>query len=153
VGGLASQVVDDFHVLPASVEDLQHVLIVDQQVEQRRHVDVLGQRVDRRRFSTIGDLDQAQFGPIGVLAHEFGVNAHEVCLGEPGTEVRKRCGRRNQRMYFHRSFLVLTPCEVAASIESQPSPTGCNRAPAPIAQRWKGWGNGNPRHHILTLCG
>ena len=40
----------------------------------------VGQRIDRRGFLLVGDLHQAQFRPIGVLAHEFGVDADEVVL-------------------------------------------------------------------------
>ena len=50
VRDLAGQVVDDFQILPAGMEHLQHLVILDQQVEQRRQVDALGQRVDRGRF-------------------------------------------------------------------------------------------------------
>jgi hypothetical protein len=35
VRGLAGQIVDDFHILPARVENLEDILIVHQQVEQR----------------------------------------------------------------------------------------------------------------------
>ena len=34
VGHLAGQIVDDLEILAAGVEDLQHVVVVDQQVEQ-----------------------------------------------------------------------------------------------------------------------
>ena len=79
---LAGQVEDDFDVLPASMEDLEHVLIVDQQVEQRRHVESRGLGVDRRSFLPVGDLEKAQLRPIGVLAHELGVHGDEVRLGQ-----------------------------------------------------------------------
>jgi len=70
VRGLARKVVDDLHILPAGVEDLEHVLVVDQQFEQRAKIDPGGQRIDRGGFLVIRDLHQAQFRPIGVLAHE-----------------------------------------------------------------------------------
>ena len=73
------------------MEHLQHVAILDQQVEQRLQVDALGQRVDRRRFLLVGDLDQAQLGPIGVLAHELGVDRDERRLGE-AVDQRGECG-------------------------------------------------------------
>ena len=78
---LAGQIVDDFQVLAAGVEDLEHVVILHQQVEQRPHVEV-GLGVDRRRLFRACDLDQAQLGPIGVLAHELGVHGDERVLGE-----------------------------------------------------------------------
>ena len=45
---LAGEIVDDLDILPAGVEDLQHILVVDQQVEQGLQVDALGLRIDRR---------------------------------------------------------------------------------------------------------
>ncbi|WP_338504747.1 hypothetical protein V6R86_11800 [Sphingomonas kaistensis] len=63
------------------MEDLEHVLIVDQQIPQRLQVDTLGHRIDRGGFVDRGDLDQAEFGPVGAFAHEFSVHGHEVVGG------------------------------------------------------------------------
>ena len=85
-GHLAGQIVDDLEVLPAGMEDLEHVLILHEQVEQRLQVDV-GLGVDRRGLVGARDLDQAQVGPIGILAHELGVHGDEWLLargGRPG---------------------------------------------------------------------
>ena len=50
---LAGQIVDDFHILAAGVENLEHIFIVDQQFEQRTEVDALGQRIDRGGFLAV----------------------------------------------------------------------------------------------------
>ena len=81
MGRAAGQVEDDLDILAAGVEDLQHMLVVDQQVEQGREVDA-PRPWDRsppppRSFA---DLDQAQLRPVGVLAHELGVDRDEVGL-------------------------------------------------------------------------
>ena len=68
-------------------------------------IKIAGERINRRRFLAIGDLDQAQFGPICVLTHEFGVNADEFSLGQAGAQVSQRGGRGNQGMYLHGAFL------------------------------------------------
>jgi len=71
--------VDDLEVLAAGVEDLHHFIILDEQGQEGREVDV-GLGIDRGRFLGAGDLDQAQVGPIGVLAHELGVHGDEGLL-------------------------------------------------------------------------
>jgi hypothetical protein len=101
VRGPAGQIVDDLDVLAAGVEDLQDLLIVDQQVEQGLEVDPLGLGVDRGRFLLVADLDQAEVGPIGVLAHELGVDGDEVGLGKPFAQGLKRFGIGDQRMDVH----------------------------------------------------
>ena len=64
------------------MKDLEHVFVRDEQVEQGFEVDIrLG--VDRGGFLNARDLDQAQVGPIGVLAHELGVHGDERLAGEP----------------------------------------------------------------------
>jgi hypothetical protein len=78
VRGLASEIIDDLEVLAAGVEDLQHILVGDKQLEQGREVEAVCLWIDRRRFFLIADLDQAKIWPIGVLAHEFGVDGYEV---------------------------------------------------------------------------
>ncbi len=60
VRGLAGQVVDDLDVLPAGVEDLEHVLVVAEQLEHRGQVDPVGERIDRRGFLLVAELHQAQ---------------------------------------------------------------------------------------------
>ena len=53
MGRAAGQVEDDLDILAAGMEDLQHMLVVDQQVEQGREVDPLGLGIDRRRLLAI----------------------------------------------------------------------------------------------------
>ena len=62
------------------------------------------ERIDRGGFVFVGDLDQAQFGPKGIFAHEFGVDADEFGLGEPGAQFGQRLGGGDQRMDMHRFF-------------------------------------------------
>src|SRR3546814_3617692 len=63
------------------------IAILCQQVEQRRHVHARRERIDRGGLVFIGDLDQAEFGPIAVFAHELGVHHHERCGGEAAAKV------------------------------------------------------------------
>ena len=85
--GLAGEIVDDLYVLPAGVEDLQHVLVIDQQIEQRLHIEPRRLGIDRRGLFRVGDLDQAEFGPIGILSHEFCVDAYEGSIGEARAQI------------------------------------------------------------------
>ena len=94
---LAGQVEDDLDILPAGMEDLEHILVVDQQVR------AAGVRSIPSAFgsiaaasSLIGDLEQAQVGPIGVLAHELGVDRDEVGLREPFAQLFEGLGVGNQ---------------------------------------------------------
>ena len=80
VRDLAGEVVDDLEVLTTGVKDLQHLLVPDEQVEQRLEIDTLGLGIDRRRLVGACDLDQAELGPIGVLAHELGVHGDKGVL-------------------------------------------------------------------------
>ncbi len=100
-GRLAGQVEDDLHVLPAGMENLQAILVLAQQVEQRSEVDPVGHRVDGGGFLLVPDLHQAQFGVIGVLAHEFGIDADEIALAQPFTQVRQRRGCSDKIVNFH----------------------------------------------------
>ena len=109
MGRPAGQVEDDLDILPAGVEDLEHMLVVDEQVEQRRQVDPLGLGIDRRRLLAVRDLDQAQIGPIGVLAHELGVDRDEVGSGEPFAELFQGLGIGNERMDTHFAALIAGP--------------------------------------------
>src|SRR3546814_7809246 len=92
---------DDLKVLRARVEDLQHILILDQQIEQRLQVQAGGLGVYRSRLFGRGDLDQAQVGPIGVLAHEFRVDGNEIDRRKAGTELFKGSGVDDQRVKVH----------------------------------------------------
>ena len=53
MGRPAGQVEDDLDILPAGVEDLEHMLVVDEQVRSRREVDPLRLGIDRRRFLAV----------------------------------------------------------------------------------------------------
>ena len=65
------------------------------------HVEPLSQRVNRGGFFGVGDLHQAQFGPIGVFAHEFGVNGDEFALRQTLAQIGQSIGSGDQIMYFH----------------------------------------------------
>ena len=84
------------------MEDLEHVLVVHEQVEQRLQVDV-GLGIDRRGLVDARDLDQAQVGPIGILAHELGVHGDEWMFGEAVDEGLEVVRLGNQRMNMHES--------------------------------------------------
>src|SRR3546814_6003100 len=87
---LAGQIVDDLDILTAGVEDLEHRFIVDEEVEQRFQVDAGRHRVDRSGMVAVGDLDQAQFGPEGVFAHEFGIDRDEIAVLDEVAEFGER---------------------------------------------------------------
>ena len=100
---LAGKIVDDFRILPPCVEDLQNVFIFTEQVPQRCQIEPVGKRVDGGRFFLIADLHQAEFRPIGILAHEFGVDADEFVFCQALAQFGQRFCRRNQFVYFHRT--------------------------------------------------
>jgi len=110
---LAGEIIDDFDVLPAGMEHLEHVFIVHQQVEQGRQVDARRLGIDRGRFLVVGDLDQAQVRPIGVLAHKFRIDRDEIGPGEPGAKLGQGRAVGNQRMNLHkRCVLTMGRCAV-----------------------------------------
>src|SRR3546814_4835217 len=59
-------------------------------VEQRFQVDAGRHRVDRSGMVAVGDLDQAQFGPEGVFAHEFGIDRDEIAVLDEVAEFGER---------------------------------------------------------------
>ena len=139
VRGLAGQVDDDFHVLPAGVEDLQHVFILAHQIEQGFQINPRRHRINRGGFFGIGDLHQAQFGPIGVFAHEFGVDRDKFGLGETFAEFGKGFGGVDQRVNFH---VIFSHCGRSAALGFEPIVplhrlTKCKASPvsAPIMAR------------------
>ena len=60
-------------------------------------------RIDDRLDIGAGELDEAQLGPEGVLAHEFGVDADEFVFCQALAQFGQRFCRRNQFVYFHRT--------------------------------------------------
>ena len=117
VGRLAGEIIDDFDVLPARVEDLEHVFIVAEQVPERLEIDPVGQRIDGGGFLLVPDLHQAEFGPVGVFAHEFGIDADEIALRQPFAQFGERFGGGNEVVDFHRFFSVCrTECRPAAHL-------------------------------------
>ena len=99
---LAGEIVDDLDVLAASVEDLQHILIVHEQVEQRLKIELGCLRIDRGRFFGVGDLDQAEFRPVRVLPHELGIDAHERGVGETGAQIGESGAVGDERVNVHK---------------------------------------------------
>ncbi len=87
------------------MEDLEHIFVVAEQVPQRLQIDPVGQRIDGGGFLLVPDLHQAEFGPIGVLAHEFGVDADEIALRQPFAQFGERFGGGYEVVDFHKSFL------------------------------------------------
>ena len=108
VGGLAGQVIDNFDVLRTGMEDLEDILIVHQQVEQRTHVQPVLHRIDCGGFVRIGDLDQAEFGPIAVFPHKFGIDRNEWRFGQTSAEIGESGGILDQRVYVH--LLPIATC-------------------------------------------
>jgi hypothetical protein len=78
------------------MDDLENMLVIDQQVEQGREIDPLRLGIDRRRLLAVGDLEQAQVRPIGVLAHELGVDRDEVRSRQPFAQLFEGLGVGNQ---------------------------------------------------------
>ena len=83
------------------MEDLEHIVVVDEQVEQGREIESLSLGIDRRGFVGAGDLHQAQVRPIGVLAHEFGVDRDEIGAGKAFAELKQRVAVGNERVNEH----------------------------------------------------
>ena len=71
------------------MKDLED-LGVGEQLEERFEVDPGRQGVDRRDVVLSADLHQAEFRPVGVVAHEFRVDRDEVGLLVAAAE----CGKR-----------------------------------------------------------
>ena len=68
-----------------------------EKVEQGLQVDIrLG--VDRRGLLRACDLDQAEVGPVGILAHELGVHGDEWMAGDAVDEGLQVVGFGNQWM-------------------------------------------------------
>jgi hypothetical protein len=59
------------------VKDLEHAGVGHQR-QQRSEVDAGRQRIDERRLVRPGDLHQAELRPVGLVAHEFGVDGDEI---------------------------------------------------------------------------
>src|SRR3546814_5898751 len=74
--------------------------------EQRRHGHARRERSDRGGLVFIGDLDQAEFGPIAVFAHELGVHNHERCGGEAAAKVGEGGRVLDQVMDVHRGSIA-----------------------------------------------
>ena len=67
---------EDLDVLARGVEHLHHRL-VGEQFAERGEVDVGRLRVDHRDLVLAGQLHDAEFRPVGALAHEFGIDGDE----------------------------------------------------------------------------
>ena len=60
--------------------------------------------------SVVADLDQAQIGPEGVLAHELGIDRDEIGAGKPVAERLERFGVGDQGVNLHRAPLIAGAC-------------------------------------------
>ena len=87
------------------MKNLQHVLIIDQQVEQGGEVQPFHLRVNGGGFMLVGDLHEAQVGPIGILAHEFGIDGYPWRAGKAFAELGEGFTVGNQRMNLHKSVV------------------------------------------------
>ena len=69
----ACQVVENLDVLARGVEHLEDPA-VSQELIKRAEIQTRGQGIYGGGLSRAGELDQAQLGPVGLLAHELGVD-------------------------------------------------------------------------------
>ncbi len=76
---------EDLDVLARGMEHLHHRL-VGEQFAERGKVDVGRLRVDHRDLMRAGQLHDAEFRPVGALAHEFGIDGDEFLRSEAPTE-------------------------------------------------------------------
>ncbi len=80
-----------FYVLSRGVKDL-HDLFRRKEFVKRRKVYVLGQGIDDSLDFEARCLDQAQLRPIGLIAHELGIEGHIWPLAQFSAESRQRLG-------------------------------------------------------------
>ncbi len=76
--------VDDLDVLPTGVEDLHHAFVRHQLVEGAE-IQSRRKRIDDNFVLRARHLDKAQYGPVGLLAQELGVDGHKGVPGKSGT--------------------------------------------------------------------
>ena len=55
-------------------------MIFGHQVEQGLQVNAIGQRINGCRHLAIRNLYEAQYRPIGVFAHKFGVDGDKISI-------------------------------------------------------------------------
>ena len=84
-----AQMVEDLEVLPGGMHHLEHALVGHHR-EQRPEIDARRQRVDRDRLVLARDLDQAELGEVGAVAHELGVDRDEALAAHAGAEGGER---------------------------------------------------------------
>jgi hypothetical protein len=87
--------VENLEVLAGRVKDLEDLGIGHQLVE-RRQIHAFRQRIDRRGLFGASHLGQAELGPVGALAHELGVDRHELGAGQGLAEGREVIGRGDE---------------------------------------------------------
>ena len=91
-----AQMVEDLEILPGGVHHLEHALVGHHR-EQRPEIEARCQRVDRDRLLLARDLDQAELGEVGAVAHELGVDGDEALAAHAGAEGGQRCVVGDQR--------------------------------------------------------
>ena len=69
----------DLDILPRGMEHLEHAL-VGHQGEEWREVEARRHGIDQTAERRPGHLDEAEFRPVGRLAHEFGVDG-DITVG------------------------------------------------------------------------
>ena len=90
--------IENFQILTRRVEDL-HDPVVRQNVVEGLQINPLGEGIDEHFGFAAGRLDQAELGPEGAFAYEFGVHCNEVTLHQRITRGLEFLFRCNQ---FHR---------------------------------------------------
>ena len=90
----AAEMDENLNILSRGVEDFQD-LWRRHQGEHRRQIDAVRQRVDQHRVVRAGDLQQAEFRIVGVLAHKLGID-RDIARGHGlGAELFQRRGGRD----------------------------------------------------------
>ena len=85
IGDQPALMIENLDVLPRRVQHL-HDLGRLHQLEERRQIDVLGQGIDDGFDAGRGHLQKAQLRPVGLVAHEFGVEGDVLRPLELGHE-------------------------------------------------------------------
>ena len=94
-GHIAETQDEDLDVLSRCVEHLHHRLIAEQ-VPEWGEIDCRCLCIDHRNLVVAGELHDAELGPIGALAHEFGIDGHEFLRREAVAQRLKGFGGGNE---------------------------------------------------------
>ena len=77
---------ENLDVLAGGVEYFDDVGLAQQLIQRRQVQPVAMQRVDDHGLLRAGQLDQAEFRPIAVVAHEFGIDGEEFLFPQAAAQ-------------------------------------------------------------------